>query len=91
LADSGWYAAVDAVARHALDPQLEVDDLERELAALAAWSGTSSAAGLPDTLGDPSPPGALWWCEGALDASQVLHTPSLPAGTEFEWLLRPCP
>jgi len=91
LADSGWYDAVDVVARHALDPQLEVDDLERELAALPPSPDKSVGAGLPDALSELSPQGALWWCEGASDASQVLLTASLPAGTDFDWLLRPCP
>ncbi len=89
LADPGWFDELDAVARRVLDLPFEVDDLERALAGLRATPTAGET--LPDALAQLSPPGALWWCEGAAVASQFLQTASLPRDADFDLLLRPCP
>lgn len=87
-ADPPWFDAVETAARGVLDPQCEVDDLERALAQVQPWLAPPGTSARP--LPRPGVPVSLWWCAGAGDAASCLSAPGLPAGDHFDALLQPC-
>ena len=98
LAQPGWFDAVDRAARHVLDPEFLVDDLEHELAAIASVPVDSDGApaALADELlrplrGNPAHhaarPGSVWWCNHADDLPRFLRFPALPPADAFVTLL----
>jgi type VI secretion system protein ImpM len=84
LAAGAWFRAVDAVARQVLDIDFSVDDLERQLAALAPLTDAACwALALPAC-------GSVWWCDDASEhASGFRCFGALPPAEAFVELLEP--
>jgi type VI secretion system protein ImpM len=90
-----WLASLDQAARRVLDVDFTVEQFEAELAALEAFpvevmddaDAVRLAAELLAADAGEAGIGSIWWCEGAVEASQHLRFAALPEPRDFVELL----
>lgn len=93
MAGQGWFRALDAVARQALDVDFSVDDLEQALGAvpavdpLAVDEAAEQLAERALRRCNAPVPCSLWWCGDAADAAEFRCFTALPPAAAFASLM----